>query len=604
MINKTVKLPQMLKKVIIASIILLFGSGAHAQKPAWADYYERQEMYPGNEFLVGFVSGENSNGEDAGTIKSKYEALSKDKVVQSIQVEIESYNTLEISNVNAKSGEEFLSKSVSFSKANINGMTTLSFYDRKKKEVYAISYVNKKELAFFYRNTISSSLESVRQKLGEGRKYANKADKENALRSFYEAMPFINKIDEASVLLTALNRKMYADINMGEVNKLKLELINEIDAILKPSGLDLSESAYFAAYGIFLQLGKIDGKINLSGFTFENTGLESRFSEKWNDEFAAALVKAGKYVVDRNNSGPGKYSASGNYWQEGDYLKLNVDVSMYGKIIAVSKASIPLSYLKNESIGFIPAQISKMKLLSMYELSLISAPEIIKLGMATTEPIKIGVLKKSPDEDVVVQNIPVRLVNAESGLSLGFAVANKDGIAEFYLPPLNSGKKVMALEAGLNIARYFDVDENSVYFAIAENKNPLKAITFNINTAKPTVYVQSIEKTQNRKLDIKTLEPAVKELLAEKSYNFVDTENEADFIVRIKANTTSSTNYRGIYFAYLDANISVVEASSGEEVYKTQLDQIKGGGANYTKAARKAYFVGAQRIKAVLEDVF
>ena len=152
-----------------------------AQKPAWTDYYKRQNMYPEDQFLVGFVSGVNTNDEEAGKLKSVYEAMAKDKLIQMIQVEIETNNSLNISNVNGKSGEEFLSKSVSFSKANVSGLNTQSFYDRKKKEVFAIAYANKKELAFYYRNIIKSGQEDIEQKLSEGQHYVKKGDKENAL---------------------------------------------------------------------------------------------------------------------------------------------------------------------------------------------------------------------------------------------------------------------------------------------------------------------------------------------------------------------------------------------------------------------------------------
>ena len=75
--------------------ILGFSIASLAQKPAWTDYYNRQNMYPENEFLVGFVSGVNNTDEDAGKLKSVYESMAKDKVIQSIQVEIETNNSFE-----------------------------------------------------------------------------------------------------------------------------------------------------------------------------------------------------------------------------------------------------------------------------------------------------------------------------------------------------------------------------------------------------------------------------------------------------------------------------------------------------------------------------
>ncbi|MFK5854699.1 MAG: hypothetical protein QM503_01125, partial [Bacteroidota bacterium] len=368
------------KKFISVVLMMSFSFVLLAQKPSWTDYYKRQNMYPENEFLVGFISGINTNDKDAGELKSVYESLAKDKLVQSIQVEIETNNSLSISNKNGKSDEEFLSKSISFSKANINGLTTKSYYDRKKKEVYAIAFVNKKDLTFFYRNIIKSAQEDIEQKLVEGKRYVKKGDKENALKSFYEAMPYLLKIDEARTLLIALNRKMYADINMDEINSLKLDLINEINSLQKPNELNLSESAYFVAYGLFLQLGEIAGVVNMADFTYENTGLVSEFSTRWNQEFKSALVKTGNYDVKHSNGKTDQLVVYGNYWKEGELIKIVASAYKYNELVAVSKGSVPISWLRKENINYLPEQIQLMQILETYKLKLVSAPGTITLG--------------------------------------------------------------------------------------------------------------------------------------------------------------------------------------------------------------------------------
>jgi len=588
-----------MKKILLITIAFLFSITAMAQKPAWADYYKRQQMYPDNEFLVGFISGTNTQDEEAVKLKSIYESMAKDKLIQGIQVEIESNNQLNVSNVNGKSNEEFLSKSVSFSKANVSGLNTQSFYDRKKKEVYAIAFVNKKELAYYYFNQIESGKGQIEQKLAEGRKYAKKGNKEEALRSFYEAMPFLNKIDEARVLLIALNRKMYADINNDEINKLKLDLINEIDSLIKPSELNLSESAYFVAYGLFLQMSEINETLFLESFTFENTGLQSTFSEKWNNEFSAALIKAGNYEIAKG-TGTEDLSVQGNYWKEGEFVKLNASIFKNNQIIAVSKGSIPLTWLKNENIDFIPEQVKKMEALSNIKLKLKSAPEIIKLGSASMEAVKMEVLNGNKP----MHGIAVAISNLDTGEKLCSNKTNNFGNSHCYLPPINTDKPMLRLEAGIDLEEYLNIDKNSLYYSIASGQNPVNPVAIDIVTTKPTIFVHSEEKIQYYNVDIKTLEPAIKEMLAEKSYNFVDKATDADFVINIKANTTTGTYYQGIYFAYLDANVSVVDASNGEEIYKTHLDQLKGGGANYKKAAKKAYALGAIKLKEMLNSSF
>ena len=570
-----------------------------AQKPAWADYYKRQNMYPDKDYLVGFVSGINSEDKDAGDLKLVYETMAKDKLIQGIQVEIESNNKMNVSNVNGKSSEEFLSKSISFSKANVSGLNTQSFYDRKKKEVFAIAFVNKKELAYFYFNSISSGMENIEQKLAEGKKYAKKGKKEDALRSFYECMPVFQKMDEARVLLIALNRKMYADVNNDEINNLKNEQIEEIDKLLQPDNLTLSQSAYFVAYGLFLQLGDLEPAFFVDDFTFENTGLVSNFSKKWDKEFSAALVKSGSYKIAEKNSS-GNLIAFGNYWKEGNLIKISASVLQQGKVVAVSKGSLPISWLENENVEYIPVQIKKMQALSNCNLKVINYPGSIKLNTASTEAIKTSLSQNANAQE----GIPIAIINLENDEQICSSKTNDLGFSICYLPAIQTKNKILRLEASIDLIEYLGISKESTYYAIASAQNPVQAIPLDIETKMPTVFVESEEKIQYYDVDIKTLEPAVKEMLAEKSYNFVDRAAEADFIIRIKANTTTGTYYHGIYFAYLDANVSVMDNSTGEEIYKTHLDQLKGGGANYKKAAKKAYALGAIKLKEMLESSF
>ena len=78
-------------------------------------------------------------------------------------------------------------------------------------------------------------------------------------------------------------------------------------------------------------------------------------------------------------------------------------------------------------------------------------------------------------------------------------------------------------------------------------------------------------------------------------------EKDADYIININANTTTGSQYQGIYLAFLDVNYSLIETISGGEIYKTHLDQIKGGGGDYKRAGKKAYILGAEELK---ESIF
>jgi len=129
---------------LVLILMFIFSTGIMAQQPAWVDYAQRNSMYPQSEYITGFVSVHNTGNEDPGKLTDKYEETAKAKVVQSVQVSIETNNSLSLSNINSESEEEFRSETVSVSSATITGLNVESYYDRKKNDVYAFAFVSKK----------------------------------------------------------------------------------------------------------------------------------------------------------------------------------------------------------------------------------------------------------------------------------------------------------------------------------------------------------------------------------------------------------------------------------------------------------------------------
>jgi len=310
--SSSMKSQSVLKPILLLLLVFIAGQ-AFAQQPAWIDYAKRTAMYPESDYLVGFVSGNNTNNEEPGKLMDQYEELAKSKVVQSIEVSIETNNSLTLSNINGKSGEEFESKSISFSSATLTGLKSERYYDVKKKEVYAFAYVSKKELAYYNRKLITTNLQKIEQKLAEGKNFAKNNDKQNALKSFYEGMPLLAQAEEAQWLLMAINREQFVDKDLQEIRKKNAELNYEISQLQQSNGLNLSDAAYFIAYGIFLQIGETATQFQVSLCTYQNTGLTSDFSEKWYAELKNALVKTGNYKILETSKNENLFVTKGNY---------------------------------------------------------------------------------------------------------------------------------------------------------------------------------------------------------------------------------------------------------------------------------------------------
>ena len=575
---------------------------AVAQQPAWLDYNQRQLLYPESEFLVGFVSGDNTEKEDPGRLMDSYEIFAREQVVQSIIVSIETNQALYTSDVNGKFNEEFLSKTVSISKATINGLRSDRYYDKKKKRVYGLAYVNKKELVFYYQNLVTAHLTELMQKLAEGRDFINMGDKENALRSFYEGMPLLSQIEEAQMLLIALNKMSLVEKDMDEVMNLRIELNREINVLQQSKELNMSESAYFVAYGLYIQLKQIDGWISMAPFTYENTELSSQFTAKWHDDLADALVEAGNFKIkDLSSSTDQHYEVRGNYWQEGEELRIHARVTKNGELLAVSEGSIPKAWLEAEKIDFVPIQIKKIALLDDIELKAINAHQTEKRGKASSVPLEVQVLISQNGELKPFPNVPVIFVSKQNGNILCKGNSNENGVAQGFLPGLQSNATLVEIDARIDISAFADLDTNTALYALVEQQNKVLPAAFQINLERQFFYVESEELLGRSPMEINTIEPVIKQYFAGKGYHFTDIPADADYTIRIEASTTTGNIYQGIYFSFVDANLSIVDHSTGKEVFKTHIDQVKGGGSDFTKAGKKAYVSAAARLKEKIQ---
>ena len=594
---------------VLTRIALLFSiitglsiSNIKAQQPGWVDYQQRQLKYPESEFLVGFVSGSNTKNEDPEKLMNSYEALAKEKVLQSIIVSIETNNEYVASNVNGKSNEEFLSKTVSISKAKINGLRSARYYDKKNNQVYALVYVNIKELVFYYKNLISSNLITLKEKQQEGREYLGTGDKENALRSFYEGMPLLSQIEEAQMLLIALNKKMMVDQDMGAVMNIRRELNKEIHALQQSKELNMSEAAYFVAYGLFVQIKEIDSWISLSPFSYENTDLSSSFSSKWQDDLSDALVKAGKYTIkDISTSTENGFVVGGNYWQEGDNLRIQARATRHGEIQAVSQGTIPIVWLKGEKISYVPSQMEKINLLKEIKLKAINASQTEKRGKASSSPLEVQVMVMENSALKPLSNVPVKFVLKQTGKVLCHGNSNEQGVAQGFLPGIQASSPIVEIDALVDIATFADLDTNTAFYALVNQQNTILPASFQITMEHQLIYLISNEILGRYPLEIKTIEPVIKQYFSDKGYYFTGIPDDADYTIHVEASTTTGNVYNGIYFSFVDANLSIVEQASGDEVFKTHIDQVKGGGSDFSKAGKKAFVITADKLKEKLQ---
>jgi hypothetical protein len=350
--------------LIIACISIL---PIKAQKPHWIDFHKRKELFPNSEFFVGYSWGETKNRDkniDKIIISLKDNAISE--LSQSIQVTVES-NTLSISEENNEIYNDYFKNRISsYSKVNVIGLKTETYYDKRKQIAYAIAYSKRDDIISYNKEIITNKIASIEQKINVATQYESNNDIQNALKSYFECLPFFREIEEAQTLSIALNSKStninYLDID--KTNELKTKIETEISKLNNSNLLSLDDVCYFIAYGFYLQNEKFNDNIRLANFTYQDSKMGSVFSRRFNKIFEQKLVNVANYNIiseakfslQSNYQKQNKYLLTGTYWETGDNLKIIALLrnTESGKAIASVESNLQLSWLKKNNISYKP----------------------------------------------------------------------------------------------------------------------------------------------------------------------------------------------------------------------------------------------------------
>lgn len=325
---------------------------AVSQKPEWIDYEYRNQNYSSDRYLLSFNSQKVNKDEDYNKTIGSLVEYSKAEVVQSLQTKVNSTITSNTEINNTETNEYFEQKNVSVSSAKLVGLQTEKFYDKRKKIAYVFVYVSKFQLSNYYKQIIEDEKNNIVNKIKNAQKLLGNGNKKDALKLYYEALPFFEKITEPQSILIALSVSDEFSLKTNELNILKTEIITATTTLLNDKNLSIDEASSFIACNLFYKTGKIIEPINLSIVSYENTTMQSQFSEIFNTSFNKDLIAVANYKISTNKNT--KYKIQGTYWLEDNYFKIIIILSdkEQNKAIESSIVYISLDKIKKQNINY------------------------------------------------------------------------------------------------------------------------------------------------------------------------------------------------------------------------------------------------------------
>jgi hypothetical protein len=194
--------------VLLACVALplsLAGQGA----PRWLSSAGREQAYPAAAWFTGFAEGNVRPNEAMPAAVARLKREAQGLLAEGIRVSVES-------STNARSVSERLNRAEQLTaifesavstaaKADVTGIKTESWLNADEGTLYAFAWVNKAELAAYYRSQISLHLNKVESALTTASELAEKGMKAKARRQCEEVVRGFAAVSYAQDLLTAID---------------------------------------------------------------------------------------------------------------------------------------------------------------------------------------------------------------------------------------------------------------------------------------------------------------------------------------------------------------------------------------------------------------
>ena len=591
-----------MNKFIAVFIFLICPLFSTAQQPSWIDYDQRHLLYPESEYLLYFLSGVNQNRENEKQFLDKLLSQARGELINSVYTTVQSSTNLKIISVNKNqtinTEENLTSQSTVQSKISLIGLKSEQYYDKKNKEAFVIVYTHKPSLIEFYKKTLLKITNSVAQNISQAQKYLAKNNKKESFKSYYACLALFNDFTDTQKILLAL------DVNSisPETDNLNQEVFlvnNQLKEIKKNKQLNLDEVSFLLIYESLQALDTLSQEIGVDNFTYRNTKMISDFSNLLKSHVERNISENTHFSFTSLNAGVQKPQKTtipileGEFWEEGDALKLKCIIRenfASQTIISKSEVYLPQNWLKANQVEFIPINFEKLSLINRIKLEALNPEYKAQINEISRKTLQIKASYFDQGTQKSIPNLPIKisLLNNNQEKIIGEALTNQEGICEVYLKNIKASNTVQVAQVSLMLNKYLNIDASSDYYQqlIKDYTIPDSRVFLQISGV--PVYIYSEEFIFEEKANILEIEPQVKNMLSEYTFTFNPGYQESDYSINIKAKTRKGPSNGGLFFAYADVSVSVVDLKSGREIFKDNFTNIKGGGNSHEQAAIKA----------------
>jgi hypothetical protein len=215
-----------MKKTVFSLLFAMFYLSLLGQdKPLWIESDIRSAKFPRETFITGFAEGDINAGETAEKAIERIKTAAQSSLLENIRVNMTSKTSSKTGSLSSNRGydeyEEFISSSEKSAKAEIVGMNVESYIDKKSNYIYAFAYVNKYELASYYKANISMLIKQAQSALHTAEELEQNREKAKARKQCENVIPVLEQLRYAQYLLTAIDAADSEGLQQTQVETLR-----------------------------------------------------------------------------------------------------------------------------------------------------------------------------------------------------------------------------------------------------------------------------------------------------------------------------------------------------------------------------------------------
>ncbi len=225
----------------------------------------------------------------------------------------------------------------------------------------------------------------------------------------------------------------------------------------------------------------------------------------------------------------------------------------------------------------------------------------VKTGKGKVQPIKVKATYAPNEKPVAALPVAFKFVKGNGSLETP-VTSDEQGIATSMISALASSQPLQIIAASTRPELFVEGGANALFNQLTKNlTTPQTKILLNVTSMQ--IFIEAKEENLGHPVEMLYIEPRLKKILSDSGFVFVDSPADADYLIQVQAATRKGAQVYNLYSAFGDVTISVIDLSSGNELFKKAINNFKGIQLDYEKAGIKALQEGGKRVEQIIPDI-